>query len=83
MADSETAANHWSCPKCGTQNASVTRLCYACGTADPDHVEPSSGGWLKAVAWFAISVAVILFALILIWSAVGSDLTDWVTETFA
>ena len=34
------------------------------------------------VAWFAISVVAILLVLIVMWSAVGSDVTAWVTDTF-
>ena len=66
--------NHWTCPKCGTQNATTTRLCYACGTADPDHEEPKSDGWVKTVAWFGISVALFLFAMGFIWGAVGDEI---------
>ena len=69
MSDTESRANHWACLKCGAQNAATTRLCYACGTADPDHVEPSSNGWLKAILWFVIAVVAGAVVLLVMWSA--------------
>jgi hypothetical protein len=77
MTDSGSDANHWRCPSCGTRNANGTRLCYACGTADPNHEEPKSDGWIKTVAWFGISVAVGLIALLILWGAVGEDVLDF------
>ena len=69
--------NHWPCPNCGTQNASVTRLCSACGTADPDHVEPKSDGWGRTVLWFGISVGLFLLAMAVIWGSVGDQILDF------
>ena len=77
MPDTSPSANHWACPGCGTQNATGTRLCYACGTADPNHEEPKSNGWVKTVAWFGISVALFLIAGAIIWGAVGPDILDF------
>ena len=77
MPDTSPSANHWTCPSCGTQNATGTRLCYACGTADPNHEEPRSDGWVKTVAWFGISVALFLIAGAVIWGAVGQDIQDF------
>ena len=69
--------NHWTCPSCGTQNAAATRLCYQCGTPDPDHVEPKSDGWVKTVAWFGISVGLFLLVMGIIWGAVGESILDF------
>ena len=76
MPDSSSSGSHWACPRCGTPNATGTRLCYACGTADPNHEEPKSDGWVKTVAWFGISVLLFLIAAAVIWGAVGEGVMD-------
>lgn len=77
MADTASTANHWTCPSCGTQNARGIRLCYACGTADPDFEEPKSDGWVKTVAWFVVSAGLFLLVMGIIWGSVGEAVLDF------
>ena len=74
MAKEPSSTSYWKCPKCGTQNAAATRLCYECGTADPDHHTPRPRGWLNALTWFGIGIILFVIAVIALMRAIGIEI---------